>query len=274
MAANIELFQMGDVYPSGQVLEAILGYDVAATPRRESAIWKLLGTSAPKGILLLPSHWGKPNSSRLSTQLPDKKTSLFFQYKRSRHIKSKRAKQWNYWRCPYFRFTIDEDQQSTLEDLEAKIEKLAIIRYAAPAFCKYRDLLRLQRESNILNRSTFISPSLLRGHQTWSFISEGLRGYANAEPQEIELENIDTLFLKLHDPIPQTTLPGHLRQLALALGLPTLSDKQNPPNWVLELIDENAEHSRELYQAILDFANISTVLGGLGISWSVYSRSA
>src|SRR2546425_11539059 len=96
-------------YPSGPVLEAVLGYDFVAIPGKE-AIWDLLQARCPPGIVLTPALW--PSSEQPSAdRLPLRHISLIVQAKRPVYLNHWRAGQYDYWRGPYYRFTIDGDQQ-------------------------------------------------------------------------------------------------------------------------------------------------------------------
>ena len=64
--ANIELgVQHAAVFAAGQVLEAVVGYDVAAHPPQNAPIWRLVGVNAPPGLRLVPNLWQR---ARVSTQ--------------------------------------------------------------------------------------------------------------------------------------------------------------------------------------------------------------
>jgi hypothetical protein len=63
------------IYPAGQVLEEILGYDAAADPRREHLIWAVLAAPRPRGIRLVPEHWD-PGKRPPAERLPPTSVSL------------------------------------------------------------------------------------------------------------------------------------------------------------------------------------------------------
>lgn len=73
MAACVELMDKvrlhrGSVFSSGQVLEKILGYDAAAAPAPDHAIWRILEMPRPRGVRLYPTIWApgrRPRADRL-----------------------------------------------------------------------------------------------------------------------------------------------------------------------------------------------------------------
>jgi hypothetical protein len=269
-AANLELAYMGEVFPSGQVLESLLGYDVAASPQKGAPIWRFLEVGAPKGVLLVPSNWSSFSKTPPHDQLPDRKVSLLLQYKRSRKFRTSRAKQWAYWRQPYFRFKVDPEQQFILENLEQSLGRRAVIRYAAPVFAQYKELLAYQREKKVLSKSTYVSPGQLIGHECWTFVEPGKSGYANAEPKEIYAESFDDIIQEASTRAEPGFLAQHLRSLAAALYLPELPREQSPPEWIVKLEEElPRDKPAGFRQAILDFVNISVRLGQSGISWLI-----
>ena len=106
------------VFPSGQMLEAILGYDIALDPG-DPRIWALLKSEMPPGLRLTPSLWRRGAQPPLA-KLPARLVSLVLQAKRPERLDHWRAGQNHRWRGPYYRFYVDtpQDQQQVLDHLE------------------------------------------------------------------------------------------------------------------------------------------------------------
>jgi hypothetical protein len=70
MAATLELAAGSKrVFPSGQVLEAVLGYDVALAPG-DSRVWQLLDAGLPPGAVLEPCLWSGSSVQPATSELP------------------------------------------------------------------------------------------------------------------------------------------------------------------------------------------------------------
>jgi hypothetical protein len=123
LAMSVELAdgRLGTVYSSGQVLEAIVGYDAVAQPRHNNPIWQILQVPRPAGLRLVPVMWA-PGATPDASRLPASPVSLILQYKRPEYISRAPAKQWTYWRAPYFRFERKQPQHKILRQLESRWE--------------------------------------------------------------------------------------------------------------------------------------------------------
>src|SRR5690606_24470496 len=113
--ANIELgLRHAAVFPAGQVLEAVVGYDVAANQPQNAPIWRLMGiNNVPTGLALVPNLWQRASVQPKPAELPSHYVSLILQYKRPQYLTTSIALQWGRWGVPYYRFTIDQAQQDT-----------------------------------------------------------------------------------------------------------------------------------------------------------------
>ncbi len=190
-AANNELGYLHPaVFAAGQVAEAVLGYDVAAQQPSTSPIWRLMDVDPPPtGIMLVSNLWHRARAQPQSATLPTRYVSLIFQYKRPSYLNQRTAKQWQRWLAPYYRFDIMPSQQNTLEHLEFSTAAKAVVRYACPAYHEYTTLQQYQMDRKVLSESTFVPPSSLTGHTSWTYQSAGTIGFANSDPEDIESED-------------------------------------------------------------------------------------
>jgi hypothetical protein len=145
------------IYPAGQVLERLVGYDVALDPGH-AAIWQLLGTGMPAGVVLTPSLWAGFAQKPGPDDLPQSCVSLMLQFKRPQYLDHWRAGQYDHWRRGYFRFHLADDQHARLESLERGVSGDALVRYAAPAFVAYNLLCHYTEAKEVCAHSTFVSP--------------------------------------------------------------------------------------------------------------------
>ena len=193
--ANIELgLQHAGIFAAGQVLEAIVGYDVAAAPPQDAPIWQLIGVKAPAGLLLVPNLWQRARAKPKAAELPSSYVSLIFQYKRPHSLSSIRSRQWKYWKKHYYRFAILKHQQGILEKLETALSSKAVLRYSCPAFSTYQQLQLHQNSLGVLQHSAFALPSALKGHEAWTYDSPGTVGYANSGGVRVRTETVDMVW--------------------------------------------------------------------------------
>lgn len=268
--ANLELgFQHAGMFPAGQMLEAVVGYDIATDPPQNAPIWRLIGTNAPKGIQLKPNLWQRARAQPKAPELPSDYVSLILQYKRPRYLESSLAAQWNYWNNKYYRFIIDQNQQDILEHLESALSNKALIRYACPAFWKYADLQTHQRHQSVLSHSTFVSPARLVGHTAWTYRSPGTIGYANLRPAKVPTDNFTGLWKSLDKTgkKKKENLFQHLRGLRSSIGELITENNQNDP-WTKKFDSKNQLNQTQL-QAVSDIVELSEHFGRTGSSWFV-----
>ena len=179
----------GLVLPSGQVLEAIVGYDTAANPDPVNTVWRILRVPSPGGLIVQPNTW-RPGSQPRTVQLPASPVSLFLQFKRPDWVDNPKAPQWHLWTQPYFRFSIDPKQQSTLVRLERRVRGHALVRYAAPAYWMSADLYRHNENRETIKNSGFLSPGRMRNHLVWTYQTPGTRGKRNPDGDELDFESV------------------------------------------------------------------------------------
>jgi len=173
---NIELRAMA----TDQVAEALLGYDAFANPSARHKIWRYLGLPRPKGLVLDPSHWGggtQPTQTQIGAQVS---TSLILQYKRCEYMVRSNAGQSHLWDGEhYYRFGVADLQQTVLKRLEDNVGASAAVRYVAPAFHTFRQLVSHHSSGTGLAHSGFVAPGGLQGHRYWTYICAGREGIAN-----------------------------------------------------------------------------------------------
>ena len=269
MPANIELgLQHAGVFAAGQVLEAVVGYDVAAHQPQNAPIWRLVGGPVPSGLLLVPNLWQRARVQPKAASLPSSYVSLILQYKRPMHLGRSSAAQWHHWNRPYFRFPVLPHQQTTLELLEASVGSQAVVRYACAAFWTYHQLQSHQQTRDVLDHSAFVAPSTLQGHQVWTYDSPGTNGYANTRGKVIPTENFSSFWgqVRQRDRKRKENLFQHLRGMAAELTVPAITEV------ALEVLGKGFARDNlnaEQRQAVADTLRIGNQIGEAGGSWFV-----
>lgn len=112
------------------------------------------------------------------------------------------AKQSSYWgNKPYYRFEIENSQQSVLEKLETSLTGFAAVRYAAPCFHLAQDLYNHIVNQQCLENTGFVQPSNLSNHKYWTYTKPGTSGYANPfnEVDNIQFDNYANLSNQLKE---------------------------------------------------------------------------
>jgi hypothetical protein len=252
-------------FPSGQALEKTLGYDFAIAPAKLS-IWDLLRSGIPPGIVLTPNLWAGPEKPDVG-KLPTHAVSLIVQAKRPELVDHWRGGQYAYWRSPYFRFFTDHDQQGVLVRLEEAVSSQALVRYACGAFLEYDELLQYQQVSEVAERSTFVSPALLRGHRLWSYPGAGTVGYANPEGEPMEADSLSSLLLSARGAARPQRLSEHF--YALAEAVQTLEEPPPPRGWAEDLTRRNLFIEDDAVAVALAWATVASVVARVGGSWLV-----
>lgn len=190
---DAELFGPGRLFPMGQVLEGVLGFDSAGFIRSRP-FWRRFRPGWPPPWWLpgvYPNHdlWDISESVINSDAFPKFKCNVFLQYKRPEYISSRRGREYPDWNSPYFRYEIDLKQQRILDQLETKVSSSALVLYACPAFWKYRQLWDYGQAASLIDNSNFCKPSFLTGHRRYTFVDSGTSGKAYSEPNEIKVVN-------------------------------------------------------------------------------------
>lgn len=257
-------------YPSGPVLEAVLGYDFAIDPGKRS-VWEILGEQCPPGIVLTPGLW-QPGLQPAAHRLPSRSVSLIIQTKRPVRLDHWRAGQDHFWRGPYFRFPLDNGQQIVLAQLESNASPQALVRYAAPAFLDYASLQRHQADRTVAEHSAFVSPATLSGHRVWTYDGPGAVGYANPNGETTTADTRDSLVGEAENVAVRQPLAQHIlklgaiaRQVTEEIQFEVAATRRPLRYGPLDIPDLPAETTR-LVQAWIDFAS---VVAWAGASWVV-----
>lgn len=191
---NIELLQGSNlIYPPGQHLENILGFD-AALFTRNRVFWRyflgdypwyrrffkkyLNGLYFPKDAFELEEAF--------DNDLPQFKFNAFIQHKRPERMVKDTASEWGSWGQNYYRYKILEHQQKTLEHLELSVGNEGIVTYANPAFHTKKEFWNVHKKRAFIQKSNFCQPHKLIGHNAYTYIDAGITGIAHSEPEEVE----------------------------------------------------------------------------------------
>lgn len=206
---NAELKVRGSIiFSPGQVLENKLGIDAglfSINPIfwnlwRNRSKFSLLSRQYRNGIYLKKDLWNRFGQEINDSTFPKFKFNVFIQHKRPEYLIGSRAYERNYWNQPYFRYYIDEDQQTNLFNLENNIASQGIVVYGCPAFWKFDELWRYAKSHSLVENSNFVQPHNLNGHDCYTFINRGTLGKAFSESKEVKnynlLESITSFFEK------------------------------------------------------------------------------
>lgn len=171
MHFNLELSGYGKVFPIGQVLEGILGFD--------------MGIYVPpckfdyfKGRLYLKCYNEKKGESILrifkeiggNKRIPDFKINIVLQYKRPEYMTRNDAKEWKYWKEPYYRYDIYPRQQEILYKISKEFKKEVLVLYVAPAIPNWETLMDYANKSQVMDNSNFIEAEKFSAHSRATYI--------------------------------------------------------------------------------------------------------
>lgn len=196
-------------FPPGQVLEDIVGFDVAlrtSNPHFWNLFthmypwWRRMLRMCPPGTYLKGEWW-----EELEHEIecfPRFKFNCFIQAKRPNRMVRSDAAEYASWNKPYFRYNTFPNQQQALESLAQRTSGKAIVVYACPAFHTYSDLWEAIYSSNLVKESNFCEVEKLKGHFRYSFISSGNYGIAHSEPTPIESRPFKQALEALQDQEP------------------------------------------------------------------------
>lgn len=274
-AANIELScgsNSNFVRSSGQVLEAIVGYDMVASVDPNHTIWSVLRAPRPPGVVLLPAYFSS-KGTRVVGRIPQSSVNLILQYKRPEYLNSPKGKQWPYWNNEYFRFQVTEHQQRALARLERSIGTRGLVRYACPAFKESSELEIHQIGGNVLAKSGFVSPNSLGKHKVWTYQKPGIVGIPNSlgEPQSFEsfdeIKHMASNVPSIDQPNERSDDFRYLEQMANGLveSFPDL--KKKVQSWLNELRFGQLELSELQFEAIENYAFIQSSLRKNNTKW-------
>lgn len=183
-ALNIQLLvESAQLYSPGQVLEAVLGLDIAMLTQHVSH-WRLWNLQGPAGGVLTDA-WGSADVTQPLSLLPDFKLNIFIQYKRPSFIAHESAAEWASWSRAYYRYAISPHQQSALEQCASALGRNGLVLYAAPAFWSLHDLCSFTAGSTLADNTSFVEVTELARHLLFTYVAAGAPGIAFSEPTEI-----------------------------------------------------------------------------------------
>ncbi len=273
IAFNIELGFAGPVFPSGQVLEELTGYDAVADPSANHVLWRILSVPRPPGVRLLPTHWtpSERRSQPPATRLPMHPVSFIAQFKRPEYLQGSGAAQYRFWKQPYYRFRRTKQQHAQLRRLEGRLVGVAKVVYASPAFHRYADLERAQLRGNVVDLTGFVSPIRMGRHAVWTYTSPGLFGRGNPDGEELRFATFEALFagarrVSGQELANRESLREHLGTLAAASRAVAASRGRAVDSWISE-VEQMADVSPEILDGVRDFATIQSLAIAMGASW-------
>ena len=170
-----------NLWTPGQVLEHYLGFD-AALSLDDPYLWHLHGfRNALRGFSPSRFRWPLlPRNRGLRSRLPRFRINCFIQAKRPQFGSRVPVKLVSLGPDrPFFKFSIDTDQQNTLEAAAKRFQGRALFSYAAPVFYQSRDLFRHTTAGSIVENSTFPDIGSLAGQHAWYYNRPGAVGIAN-----------------------------------------------------------------------------------------------
>lgn len=267
------------VWFPGQVLEKSLGFD-GTLLTKNSTFWKMFSRSRinQSGIDLN----SVATSLAINRQLPTFRCNLMLQVKRPQYLKNRVGGYSG--QSPYYRFTIKNAQQGTLENLGDIVGNRAFIGYASPAFHKLAQLYKHTIHSSLISHSSFIQSTHLNGHRHWAYSQPGTSGQALSVPKFINQEPFDSELERLayqdHEWKAKNEHRGNLVLITeglheLAHAIYTVSFEENTnkdpfSKYVIECIkDMDASWDKETHSAIRDFSIIQVFCSIYGILWFV-----
>ena len=175
------------LFPPGQVLEHTLGFD-AAIFTRAPQFWRyffhICHGNVPRGLKLTKELWQDVIDS--IDHLPPFKFNVFIQHKRPEYMRNKSAREWHSWNSPYYRYDTVPHQQDALCRLEERIGDKGVVVYACPAFHSSTEFWDKVKTRSVVRSSNFCQPTLLKGHQRFTFQKPGAEGVAHSDPEPIQ----------------------------------------------------------------------------------------
>lgn len=212
-------------FPPGQVLENIVGFDVALRTSNHH-FWKLfphmypwwrrMFFMHPPGVHLRHEWWQELEHE--IEHFPKFKFNCFIQAKRPNRMVRSDAAEYASWSKPYFRYDTFLSQQQALESLARKTSDNAIVAYACPAFHTYGELWDAINSGQLVKQSNFCEIAKLNGHGRYSFVDPGNLGIAHSDPTPIESKPFDRALDALQDQAPRESNSAFLAETAGAIA--------------------------------------------------------
>ena len=180
------------LWPPGLVLEGYLGFDLALL-LLDPYFWRLHGISRPlAGVSPWHQLWPiLKNKQWQQNRLPRFRCNCFIQAKRPK-VGSRLPKKLGSLGTarPFFRFSIESDQQELLETAAFQLAGRALFTYAAPVFSRSSELFRHMTLGTIVSHSTFPDVLTLEGQHAWYYNQPGAVGVANRSFEPLEMPSL------------------------------------------------------------------------------------
>ena len=166
-------------------LENHLGFDVAVhvhpgALRFRRAVRAGVATNDPFFSSALPSGSGYVLPSFWANSFLQVKAPYFV----SRPHKAT-EKQWNRWKAPYFRISIDAEQQGVLVKLEQRLGANSVVRYATPCIWSWPQLAVKVTGGSLVHATHFQSPGRIGKHGQYTYQTPSGKGIAFSDPEEM-----------------------------------------------------------------------------------------
>lgn len=184
---NAYLASNGLIWSPGQVLEQIVGFDVAIKVQL-ACFWSSLGySSIPSGDIVLPSWWPVIVRHHFDERAPPSfELNVFLQYKRPDYLYGGNAKERKRWPTgTYYRFILDTEQQTALEACASSLGTNGIVAYATPAFWKRSALFDHIKVGTPMNNTHFVKAIDLKNHTRYTYADARNMGQAFSKPTDI-----------------------------------------------------------------------------------------
>jgi len=263
---NIELLQGSNlIFPPGQHLENVLGFDAALFTRNKK-FWRhflggypwyrrffknyLNGIYFPKDAYELEDAF--------NNDFPQFKFNAFIQHKRPERMVKHTATEWDSWNQDYYRYKVMAHQQATLVALENNVGNNGIVTYASPAFHTKQEFWNTHKSQAFIQNSNFCQPSRLVNHKAYTYINSGTQGIAHSEPEKVESKHILHELERLSEQKHSTDMKN-TDFISNTCALIEASMKNQEKLMVLynDIVEDLDEHQKDAPQLLRDLYRLS-----------------
>ncbi|KHS67102.1 hypothetical protein QT13_15025 [Pectobacterium brasiliense] len=272
---NLELLQGTNlIFPPGQYLENILGFDAALFTKNKH-FWRLFLSDQPwyrRFLRNYPSGLYFPKEvykieEEFNNYFPTFKFNIFIQHKRAERMVKDTAAEWDSWNQEYYRYKVLEHQQAILEVLERNIGGQGIVTYASPAFHTMQEFWKYHKSQSFIQNSNFCQPIKLAGHKAYTYIFAGTSGVAHSKPEKIESKHLlDEVSRLSRNEFKQNLNNSEFISATCELIEKSISSQEKYKAIYYEIIKDLDEHQREIPRLLRDFYKISAFKFVTGIN--------